>query len=189
MQLMKNSKIEKTIGSDGATILSWKNPNGGLIRFFYLGFLCVWMAGWTAGGIAVLSGLLTGTNEAKAFSALWLVGWAIGWITVAAILYMSFRPQHSESLTFKGSRFDYDSGTLHPLAVMSLKTYTMPMEFFRKFYKRKKLQNLNLTDTDIRMDSNPSRLYFDHNSERIEIGRFLAEPEVEWLYQYVQNKR
>lgn len=47
---------------------------------FPLLFLPVWLAGWTAGGIAAIAQL---SRQFEPFLILWLCGWATGWIFAA----------------------------------------------------------------------------------------------------------
>jgi hypothetical protein len=52
-------------------------------NWFALIFLSFWLVGWTAGGIAVMTALVTGDNP-DFFLAIWLVGWAVGWVFAAS---------------------------------------------------------------------------------------------------------
>ncbi|TFI56368.1 hypothetical protein E2493_20600 [Sphingomonas parva] len=50
---------------------------------FVLVFLCIWLAGWTAGGVAALYEVV---RTGDAFLLLWLTFWAVGWLFVAATI-------------------------------------------------------------------------------------------------------
>lgn len=69
-----------------------QTPEGERIRvpaqrqWFVLIFLCVWLTGWTLGGVAAVTALLT---DFQPFVLLWLGMWLIGWVlAVSAILWM-----------------------------------------------------------------------------------------------------
>jgi hypothetical protein len=51
-----------------------------------LAFLAFWLTGWTAGGIAAISALLTGDWGERAFLLLWLCGWASGEFFVTGVI-------------------------------------------------------------------------------------------------------
>ena len=56
-------------------------------HIFALLFLPVWLAGWTVGGIAAITQLL---SHFQPFLLFWSVGWALGWMVVAStILWMA----------------------------------------------------------------------------------------------------
>ena len=48
-------------------------------------FLPIWLTGWTIGGIAALTALLSGSNR-EPFLMVWLVGWLVG-ETMAVIIF------------------------------------------------------------------------------------------------------
>jgi hypothetical protein len=51
-------------------------------------FIGIWLIGWTAGGVAVVTKFLQG--EAQLFLAVWLVGWLLGWVFAATWLGWQF---------------------------------------------------------------------------------------------------
>ena len=60
-------------------------------------FLVVWLLGWTAGGLAAISSLLTASAGEAAFLLFWLCGWAFG--ECAAICIVAWQLRGRESLT------------------------------------------------------------------------------------------
>lgn len=56
-------------------------------QIFPMLFLPVWLAGWTAGGLATINQIL---DQFEPFLAIWLCGWAVAWIAVVASLAWLF---------------------------------------------------------------------------------------------------
>jgi hypothetical protein len=69
-------RIEQTGEGESLVIPSHKNV-------LIILFLSVWLGGWTIGGIAAASELVTSFQP---FLAFWLCGWAIGWLMATFIL-------------------------------------------------------------------------------------------------------
>jgi hypothetical protein len=67
-------------------------------QVFPMLFLPVWLAGWTAGGVAVIGQLI---SRFQPFLAIWLCFWAVGWVAVAGTLAWMFTG--SETLRVVGS--------------------------------------------------------------------------------------
>lgn len=64
----------------------WDTPEGLLLvipartRWFAVGFLLVWLGGWSLGEVAAIRALLAGAAHGPAglFTGFWLVGWSCG---------------------------------------------------------------------------------------------------------------
>ena len=52
-------------------------------QIFALLFLPVWLTGWTAGGVAAISQLI---SQFQPFLAIWLILWALGWVFAASTI-------------------------------------------------------------------------------------------------------
>ncbi|HZE69193.1 MAG TPA: hypothetical protein VE135_06655 [Pyrinomonadaceae bacterium] len=66
------NRIETTKDVDGITVRIKTKKN-----WFMLLFLPVWLTGWTFGGIAAITGLVTGQSPGPIL-LVWLCGWAVG---------------------------------------------------------------------------------------------------------------
>ena len=102
------NQISNRIRIDGAAIYvaSYK-------KAFLLFFLPIWLIGWTIGGIAVFSSVISGkANEAIFFMLLWLCLWLLGELfALYAFLWNAFGFEiisvQSGILTIKKSIFGY----------------------------------------------------------------------------------
>ena len=52
-----------------------------------MAFMSVWLAGWSAGGVAAIG---TISHHFSAFLLFWLCGWALGWVCAAGTLLWMF---------------------------------------------------------------------------------------------------
>ncbi|PXA97788.1 hypothetical protein DMC47_12040 [Nostoc sp. 3335mG] len=52
-------------------------------NWFVLIFLCIWLTGWTAGGVGALYHLI---QTGELLLAVWLVAWAAGWLFASATI-------------------------------------------------------------------------------------------------------
>lgn len=62
-----------------------------------------------------------------------------------------------------------------------------PAELSKVFRKRKVFPRLQKGEVRFINEKNPSRIYFDWESKRYEIGNGLNEPEIEWLYSQLSS--
>jgi hypothetical protein len=105
------------------------------------------------------------------------------------ITYLTLRPQKPESIKLNINDLEYDSGTTTPIAIMmGFKNMFNPFPAMaRIFQKRTLITGLNKIDVKFVLEKNPSRVYFDKDCQRIEIGKNLSEPEIECLHKHLQS--
>ena len=120
----------------------------------------------------------------KGFLSFWIIGWTIGGIFASYFAYLILKPQKPESITFNLNDLDYDSGTTTPVGYMFNMRYQMnPFQFWKDaFRKRFQIKGMKRGELEFILEKNPSRIYFDKELQRIEIGSTLTEPEIEWLH-------
>jgi len=68
-------------------------------------FLGVWLAGWTAGGIAAMAEAVT---QLQPFLIVWLCGWALGWVFAASTIAMQIAG--AETIAVTGGDLEIRSG-------------------------------------------------------------------------------
>jgi hypothetical protein len=114
----------------------------------------------------------------------------MGGVFAFAFAYLILRPKKPERLSLRADGFDYDSGTSSPLATLLLmRSLTNPFVFWSDFFKKRiVLSGLKREETSFVLEKNPARIYFDHDSKRIEIGCGLREPEIEWLHAQIAER-
>jgi len=56
-------------------------------QIFPMLFLPIWLAGWTAGGVAAITQVI---QHFEPFLVFWLCGWAVGWVAVSGTLVWMF---------------------------------------------------------------------------------------------------
>lgn len=97
------------------------------------------------------------------------------------------KPARNESLLFRIDSFSYDEGNAFPFDLMAQSQYK-PMPFIKALLNKSyRKDNIMRGELEINFESNPSRVYFDDNLQRIEIGKKLSEPEIEWLYEQIKS--
>ena len=146
-------------------------------NWFVLLFLCFWICGWTAGGIAAM--YQVGRNF-DWFLIFWLGGWAVGWLFAAFTI--SSQIAGSEIIRVIGRDLEISSGT-GPLRR-------------RRLYRGDDIRNLTSSDPNPwgmpwRMPQTSlwgarvGAIKFDYGSQTVYAGASAEEPDgrmiVEWL--------
>ena len=160
------------------TVLSWRNPGVGFWRYGTLLFLIAWMGGWVLGEVSAVGRVLRG--DGGGFLIFWLVGWTVGGVFCATTIFKLARPARPERLTLDTLYLLHEPGTEQAAPFWNQDKSRNPLEPF----KSKKACKVAKKDVgDIRIDrvGERQRLSFDYGARRVEIGRYLEEPEREWL--------
>jgi hypothetical protein len=179
------SKIRKATSNGGEVTISWDKQNGGAFRYPTGVFLFAWLGGWFFGIKGALEQLLTKSEASNnGILIFWLIGWSVGGAGAIYFLYLIFRPQKSEKITFCSDHLEYDTGTPLILSAIFDRTgaSTHGVQWWNLRQIRMTFQRLQRGQVKFIHEKNPSRIYFDWDSERFEIGRPLSEPERDWLY-------
>lgn len=190
-QLPSGSLIQVERTTNGLK-LNWKNPDNPFLRVSISGFLLFWLGGWTVGGIFAMQMLWKSYQESIPFSLFllfWLGGWAFGEISVIVSLSQILRGPSRSLLSLGYRDIQYIPGRV-PLSffdsnlVQRSQTSNWNLWSNQKPFSAQKqeVQNLQLTNVVQHL-----RLSFDVGTRRIEIGRYLSEPEKEWLYQVMEK--
>lgn len=182
-----NSNIEVR-NEFNQTIILWKNPRGSWTKYFGAIFLLAWLGGWTMGEYSVIKQLLNGT--ANPFLIFWLIGWTVGGGFAIANIYFLLRPSKPESLIFDSYSLQFKRGT-PPFARFNWNRNKQGDDDETSIWRKTKNKyTIPRTDTgEIKLErvGERQRLTIDYGVERIEIGRFLEEPEREWLFQILKQ--
>ena len=115
----EGSRIAVKSDFDG-TILSWKKPSGGPLRYFVSLFSIFWLGGWFFGFVSAVEQLLAGKGPVG-FLAFWLGLWTLGGLFAVVLLFLLLRPQAPELLKPERDRFAYDTGSA-PDGISSIPT-------------------------------------------------------------------
>lgn len=193
----EGSSIKVQENAQGAT-LSWKaardkdRPGLGLTAF-----ICFWLFGWAVGEVMVALKLintirkfpfLTSTSARPylglLFQFAWLGGWTIAGIAIIRILWPWINVGKPESITLGHDTFNYQPGGSATSAAWRGKK--------SKKGKLKPGQSISLPrrelpPLDLSWAGGRQRLSFDFGADRIEIGRYLREPDREWLAEVIGN--
>jgi hypothetical protein len=189
-EIPTGSKIKKENTQNGDVMIFWYKPDGGVFRYFIGLFLLAWMGGWFFGFKSAVGQLINKPDITNnSFLMFWLVGWTLGGCFASYYLYLILRPQKPERITVYADHLEYDTGTSPPaIAPFSGRFFYDPTAQWKKlFQKRKVFPNLLRGELKFVHDQNPSRLYFDWESNRYEIGTGLSEPDIDWLYSQVSG--
>ncbi|MCA9098528.1 MAG: hypothetical protein KDA36_09085 [Planctomycetaceae bacterium] len=189
--------IEEIDELDGSRIYRWQPYKRSVFLYFPAIFLSIWMCGWAVALIAAVRELITNAKgEERMFLILWLALWSIGGIMAGTILYFMFRPGRHESVRLGRFQFRHDPGSI-PMGVLMSPAYAFknlnamnPFFPFNQMFSNRKpieLDKQQLGPVKLERVGERQRLYFDHGSDRIEIGENLREPEREWLAAVIQN--
>lgn len=184
------SNIKKEISSDGFTTLFWNKPNGGIQRYFISVFMLAWIGGWFIGFKDVVIQLINKPqSEANGFLMFWLLAWVAGGSLVFYYILLILRPQKPEKITIHLDYIEYDTGTFSPITAgyNRGKTFNQFNQWNDYFQKRKVFSNLQRSQIKFVHEKNPSRIYFDWESKRYEVGSGLSEPDIDWLYSKLSN--
>jgi hypothetical protein len=176
------------------TELFWKNPTGGVSRYFLLLFLLAWMGGWCLGEISAITALLKGSQDSFSkgggggFLIFWLVGWTVGGIFAAATIFRLARPSRPESLTLDAVSLFYQPGS-EPVQASWRYEKQKGRNPWSMLMPKKPCRVEKRDIGDIRIDrvGERQRLTFDNGAKRIEIGEYLEEPEREWLFAVLKS--
>lgn len=181
------SEIEE-IDDSGARTYRWKPPSGGIFRFLVAAFLLFWLCIWAEGLVSASAELLRSDSKTpRALLACWLGAWTIGGAFALCFLYLMLRPARRESITLAGDLFRYTPGSVsaamlwNPWHVFQISDQQSVLP---KLFRRRKpieIAKRDLGPVVLDRVGERQRLHFDHDSERIEIGACLREPEREWL--------
>ena len=189
-----NSVVSR-INTEGCTVYRWEYPNSRAIRNVANALIGIWLISILVGLMNSISIFLlrTETRPPLFFAVGWSVLSLIGIVfTVAAIYYVG-RRSRPETLTFTISSFSYDPGNCSPIVyALHLNFFEMasPFVLLYSIIRNKRLIELSKdTMKGFVLDQigQRQRLHFDNGSDRIEIGRFLSEPDREWLYSEVRE--
>lgn len=173
------------------TILSWKaRGKSGKNNWLITAFVLSWLVAWAVGEVIVLlrlkhslwSGGLSLPATSVAWRGLiydlaWLGGWSIAGLLVIQALGFSLFANRPESITLSAGEFRYDPGASASSRSRRSMTGSITMP-------RGRIPQFNLDRVGTRQ-----RLSFDHNADRIEIGKKLREPDREWLANVLDHWR
>lgn len=182
-----NSKIE--VKSElNQTIMSWKTPRGSWSKYFAVIFLLAWLGGWAIGEYSVAKRVLSG--QSNPFEIFWLIGWTVGGFFATANIYFMVRPSKPEKLIFDSYSLQFKPGT-PPFAGINWSRNKKEDEnqtlFFQKMKSKYMIPRTEIGEIKIERVGERQRLTIDHGIERIEIGKFLQEPEREWLFEILKQ--
>jgi len=182
-----NSSIE-VLSEANKTVISWKNPRGSS-RFAPAIFMLAWLGGWAVGEFFVIKTLLFGGLGGVSFFLLfWLIGWTVGGFFAMKSVYQLLRPTKPEALSLDAFTLNYQSGT-EPPAENGWSNKRQNIEALESPNRKSKYQIPKSQAGAVKLErvGERQRLTIDHGAERIEIGRFLSEPEREWLYEVIKQ--
>lgn len=184
IEIPSGSRVRKIATERGDVTLYWDKPSGGVSRYFIGLFFLAWMGGWFFGFKNALGQILNKPNAPNGFLCFWLVGWTVGGCFAAWNIFLIFRPQKPEKITFYSDQLEYDTGTTAPIVGMFNRNLAVKSgAHWSKFLqKRKVFPRIQKGAVRFVHEMNPSRIYFDWESKRYEIGSGLAEPEIDWIY-------
>jgi hypothetical protein len=173
-----NSTIEVRNDFKSVT-LSWKNSMGVFGRYATLLFLIAWMGGWVVGEISAATEVLSGRGGG--FLIFWLVGWSVGGLFCGTLIFKLARPSRPERIVLDTLYLLHEPGTEKIAPASNPDDSWNPLEMLkpRKSHKiaKKEVDNIRIDRVGERQ-----RLSFDYGAKRIEIGKYLEEPEREWLF-------
>lgn len=186
-----NSKIE-VANELNQTIIKWKNPRGGGFRFAAAIFLLAWLGGWAFGEFFAINSLLT--SGIHPFLVFWLIGWTVGGFFAMRSVYQLVRPSKPETLSFDAVTFNYKRGTT-PIEenrrgnnwFNKKKNNEDPDTFFQDSKSKYTIPKNEIGAIKLERIGERQRLTIDHGAERIEIGKFLQEPEREWVFEILKQ--
>jgi hypothetical protein len=170
------------------TIISWKNPRGNWSRYLIVIFLLAWLGGWATGEYSVAKKVLNG--ETNPFEIFWLIGWTVGGLFAMANIYFMVRPTKAEKLNFDSYSLQFKPGT-PPFAGINRSGNSdedaKKATFFQKTKSKYIIPKAEIGEIKLERVGERQRLRIDHGVERIEIGRFLQEPEREWIFESLKQ--
>jgi hypothetical protein len=182
-----NSKIEVT-NELNQTIMKWQNPRGSWSRYFVVIFLLAWLGGWTVGEYSVAKKVFNG--ESNPFEIFWLIGWTVGGLFALINIYLMVRPSKSEKLIFDAFSLQFKPGT-PPFAGINWSRNKNDDEdktsIFQKTKSKYTIPKTEVGEIKLERVGERQRLTIDHGVERIEIGKFLQEPEREWIFEILKQ--
>lgn len=166
--------------------LSWKNPRGGgFVRYGQILFLTFWMCMWAVGETTVLREILSGNGGG--FLIVWLAGWTLGGVFCALTIFKLIRPARPERISLDSIQLEHEPGSA-PLAWSfpgSAKRVN-PLDMF-KLRRRQTFAKKDVGEIRLDRVGERQRLSFDYDASRIEVGEFLEEPEREWLFSALKS--
>ncbi len=185
---LNGSKIKINRLQDSSIEFSWQKPDVGLVKYFFGFFILVWLAGWGFGLKIVFMQIINSPNL-NLFLLAWITLWLAGGLAAGYFAYLALRPQIPEKLSLHSDQLNYDSGTVSPLGLLfNMKYMLSPWLFWQKCFRQRIIHTgVKKRKGLFNLEKNPSRIYFDLNSDRIELGNGLREPEIEWLYLQISN--
>ena len=117
---------------------------------------------------------------------------AMCYAAVIAAAYFMLRGPRAESVALGQDYFRHDPGG-RPMALLTHSPYMLQESTLvavrNDFFRRRRpveLPKANLPPVVLNRVGERQRLYFECGTKRIEIGRFLREPEREWLAAVIQ---
>jgi len=179
------SKIQQTLSDRGQPILYWSRSGNSIIRYVIGAFIASWLGGWFFAFKNAVRELIQAPDAPNSeFLKFWLAGWTLGGCFALFYLYLLFRPQKPESIVFHPEHLEYDTGTFVPTAAVTRYSLFQRPAVRRNtlFRKRKIFPMLRKNEIQFIYEKNPSRVYFDFESTRYEIGAQLSEPDIDWLH-------
>jgi len=155
-------------------------------------FILFWLGGWSCGEYFAIKSLIENWQKGEwnlfvnLFLLFWLGGWTVGGLFASRMLILIFTPSKPTKLTLLSNHsISFEQGTYQKHTINSDGESTTNIVRSGKrqgLFSGSDIQNLTLDRIGQRQ-----RLYFDYKSQRIEIGKGLAEPEREWLYRVLQD--
>ena len=162
--------------SEGSPMILAARPSLGGGAAFMVAFMLFWLAGWSYGGLSIVSKVMS--NRASSFEMLWLGGWALGEAFALYTLYRFLRPTTPERFVARADSLEYDSGLAPPqLNTGNYRNSWSWPKRTRRTFNRAELDTLRLRET---CDCN--RLTLDAGAERYDLAKTCSDVEREWLY-------
>ena len=167
--------------------ITWYDYSGGSRDIGGGLFLLFWLGGWIIGEVSAINQLVNGKDVGGIlFLLFWLGGWTIGGFFAAKALVDSFRPSKPTKLELlKNRSIDFSQGSYEKDYIDSNGDQSTTV--VKKGKKHGFFEFNGINNVLLERIGEKQRLSFDYQSQRIEIGKGLTEPEREWLYETLKR--
>ncbi len=165
------------------------------MRYLVIAFLLFWLVGWGFGFVFALSEVLSGFEKGgppDLFLIVWLAMWTIGGGFAIFFLYKLISGPREERMILSPEEFQHTPGgisyekLMNPFHYRNKNTWDFWSELFGT-PETHSFKTNGLPEFVLEKTGGGTRLYYDDGADRIEIGRQLREPEVEWLHEVLED--